>query len=310
MPTSPRCKRWCFTLNNYTFDEHTSIKDVFSSLSCDYLVIGKEVAPTTGTPHLQGFIIFNAPVTLPYLRRNLSQRAHFEPARGPSCVAAEYCKKDGDFEEFGAVPTVSGQGRRSDLAQARERIDEFIRDNERAPTERELARLVPNCFIRFHKGLLRYARAVAPAPVIRREDAELRPWQDELAQELDDPADDRSIIFYVDEEGGSGKTWFQQWFISKFPEKTQILSVAKRDDLAFAIDETKNVFFFNVPRGQMEYIQYSVLESLKDRLVFSPKYESALKVLTKNAHVIVFSNEMPDESKLSHDRLIVRDPSS
>jgi len=41
---------------------------------------------------------------------------------------------------------------------------------------------------------------------------------------------------------------------------------------------------------------------LKDRFVFSPKYDSKTKWLSNQPHVVVFMNEHPDMTKLSHDR--------
>jgi len=93
-----------------------------------------------------------------------------------------------------------------------------------------------------------------------------------------------------------------RWALSKFPSKVQVLKIGKRDDLAYAIDETKRVFLFDVPREQMQYLQYSILEMLKDRMIFSPKYESGMKILPVSVQVIVFSNEQPNEEALTHDR--------
>ena len=83
----------------------------------------------------------------------------------------------------------------------------------------------------------------------------------------------------MDPEGGKGKSWFAAYWFGKHSLETQLLSVGKRDDLAHAVDETKRYFFFDVPRGGMEYFQYSILEQLKNRVVFAPKYESTTKIL-------------------------------
>ena len=117
---------------------------------------------------------------------------------------------------------------------------------------------------------------------------EIRPWQRELCEELEDDPDDRTIIFYSDPEGAQSKSWFTRWYHDKYGD-TQLLRVGKRDDLAHAIDPSKRVFFFDVPRGQLEYFQYNILEQLKDKFVFSPKYNSRNKVLEKVPHVVVFS---------------------
>jgi len=141
-------------------------------------------------------------------------------------------------------------------------------------------------------------------PVIR--EGEPRDWQRVLSDELDGPADDRSIIFYIDEIGETGKTWFQQWYFSAHQNSCQILGVGRSVDMAFAVDANKHVFLINVPRDGMQFFQYSIAEQLKDRMVFSTKYASEMKILAQNTHVIIFANEYPDESKLSADRIIIR----
>ena len=55
----------------------------------------------------------------------------------------------------------------------------------------------------------------------------------------------------------------------------------------------------------MEYFNYTVVEQLKDRVVFSPKYDSGTKVLTHNPHIVVFCNEMPDLTKMTFDRFAI-----
>jgi len=291
-----RSKRWVFTWNNYT--DATIV--ALSALECVYLVYGRETSPTTGTPHLQGFVIF----------RNARHRTaivaelgggHWERALGTSAQAAEYCKKDGDYVERGTFP--DSAGKRTDLEGIVSWIDEFIRDNGRAPSEREIAAEQPIALLkRLDVGKL--ARLRAPSPVLR--DGDLLDWQESLRLELEEEANDREIMFYVDEDGGKGKTYFQQWMVSKYPDRVQCLGVGKRDDMTFAVDSDKTVFFVNVPRGAMEFLQFTVLEQLKDRMVFSTKYQSVMKVLPKVPHVVVFTNEMPDMSKMSQDRYVIR----
>jgi len=116
--------------------------------------------------------------------------------------------------------------------------------------------------------------------------------------------DERTIRFYVDENGGSGKTWFQQYLFSKYPERVQLLQPGKYIDMAYTIDSAKDIFLINVPRLGMEFFaaNFRILESLKDRMVFSPKYTPQMKILMKIPHVVVFSNERPPRNALSRDR--------
>lgn len=290
-------RRWCFTLNNYTDEDKARL----DSLECVYLVYGFEVAPTTGTPHLQGFVIFSAGKRLTFLKNALTDRFHFEAARGTSQQAADYCKKDGNFVERGVFP--ASAGKRTDIDAILGWLDDFIHDNGRSPSAREVAKLQPKALLKY-RNFMELCRLKSPPIILRH--GEPRPWQSDLSDELIADADDRSILFYVDEEGGKGKTWFQQWFLTMHPDDVQLLGVGPRADMAFAIDSDKRVFLINVPRLGMEFLQYSILEQLKDRMVFSTKYVSEMKVLKTNVHVVVFCNEQPDMSKLSADRVIVR----
>lgn len=294
-------RRWCFTYNNYDAAVERLIVAFFEHEDVTYGIYGRELAPGTGTPHLQGFVVLRRPQRLSFLRNRLGNRGHYERTVSSSHDAAEYCKKDGDYVEVGQVPT--DQGRRRDLDEFLEWGTEFIQRRGRAPTSPEIARERPHEYLRYPRAINLFANRAPPA--VLREGVP-RGWQLELAEELDAPADDRRVIFYVDPEGGKGKSWFQQWYFTKNPEKTQILSIGKRDDLTYMINPLCSVFFFNIPRQGMQFLQYVVLEQLKDRLVHSHKYQSRIKVLMRNSHVVVFSNEAPPLDTMSEDRYDIR----
>lgn len=84
-----RSRRWTITLNNYTEEE----LDVLSSLNTVYMIYGRETAPTTGTPHIQGFCIFNHGVRRSTLEKKIP-RAHWEEARETTRKNIEYCMKE------------------------------------------------------------------------------------------------------------------------------------------------------------------------------------------------------------------------
>lgn len=90
-----RAKRWCYTINNPS--EEVLLED-----DCIYHVFGREVGEF-GTPHLQGFIIFKQSKRLTQLQR-LLPGGHYEVTRGSMQQASDYCKKDGDFVEYGELP--------------------------------------------------------------------------------------------------------------------------------------------------------------------------------------------------------------
>ena len=288
-------KRWCFTLNNYTQGEYDLLCDALEN--CKYGVVGKEIAET-GTPHLQGFCIFDTNRRLNAVRRYLGLRGHYEAARGTSEQASTYCKKGGDFREFGSLPNQGGK---------RNDISSFVRwvsdVDGRARSEREIMLEYPALYMRYRGSCLRMAELLAPTP--QQQPGELREWQRELECDLLDEPDDRSVRFVIDEEGGRGKSWFIRYMLTKYPDLTQRLSVGKRDDLAYAIDTSKRMMLFDVPRECMKYLQYSILEGLKDGFLFSGKYASSCKFFYHKVHVYVFCNEEPDYEKLSMDRFDV-----
>ena len=116
-----QAKRWVFTLNNYDEQEYSKIK----TWEAVYHVIGKEVGES-GTPHLQGFVIFAQPKRLTQLTA-LLRRAHWEVARGTPKQASDYCKKDGDFWEQGICPEAGVKRKFSDsLASWNESASRFI----------------------------------------------------------------------------------------------------------------------------------------------------------------------------------------
>lgn len=92
--SSRRYRSYVFTHNNY---ENTDLED---NLDCKYIIYGKEVAPTTNTPHLQGFVSFHTVKSFKQVAK-LLPGLHIEPAENPE-AAIEYCKKEGDWTERGS----------------------------------------------------------------------------------------------------------------------------------------------------------------------------------------------------------------
>lgn len=94
-----RSRGWCFTLNNWTLADVQFLGTVPSV----YLCYGKEIAPTTGTPHLQGYVQTKEAKTMLMMKRIMGDRYHLEARMGTIKQAVDYCKKDGDFTEHGKI---------------------------------------------------------------------------------------------------------------------------------------------------------------------------------------------------------------
>ena len=85
---------WCFTINNYTNDD---IHALFALPIGWKFVVGKEVAPTTGTKHLQGIVWNenNTKVDRKVIESMIGGRAHLEyPIQFENALG--YCLKDGN----------------------------------------------------------------------------------------------------------------------------------------------------------------------------------------------------------------------
>lgn len=279
-------KRWCFTINNYTpGDENT-----FSSLVCSYLILGKEVGEM-GTPHLQGFVIFKENKRLSGVKK-IHPKAHWEIAKGTSQQASDYCKKEGSFREEGTLPF---PGKRCD-------IEDIHNDIKLGLTDIEIAEKYPGQFSRYYKSFQYYRSllpTVYPIPLTYHP---LNAWQQKLNQYLSRDPSDRQICFVVDPDGNSGKSWFTLYYASLHPGKVQILKPGKKADMAYELRVDIRVLFMDCPRSRSELLDYEFLESLKDRLVFSGKYQSITKAFNKALHVVVFMNEWPNSEKLTSDR--------
>lgn len=95
MPSRER--GFVFTLNNYTEEEFLQLLETAQQHS-KYYIFGKEVAPTTGTPHIQGYIYWKSAKTISASRKLLPQRvANHEPAKGSPEQNYFYCSKEKNF---------------------------------------------------------------------------------------------------------------------------------------------------------------------------------------------------------------------
>tara|TARA_A100001035_G_C27761984_1_gene491700 strand:- start:106 stop:642 length:537 start_codon:yes stop_codon:yes gene_type:complete len=92
---------WVFTLNNYAEGEIPLCRrdSAFKWVSrwvhpnLAYIGFGREVASSTGTPHLQGMVVFTRSVGIRTLKK-LNERAHWQPMRGTFEEAQKYCSKE------------------------------------------------------------------------------------------------------------------------------------------------------------------------------------------------------------------------
>ena len=106
VPQTVRSRNWVFTWNNPTEAVETMLQ---AWALPKWIIYGREVAPTTGTPHLQGAFILPNAVRWNFLH-DLFPEMWLEPMRGKPSQAAEYCmKQDEDYFEQGERPLSRGE---------------------------------------------------------------------------------------------------------------------------------------------------------------------------------------------------------
>lgn len=132
-------KSWCFTINNYDEEEYSRLLRCLRD-STEYFIVGKEVGDA-GTPHIQGYCRMLRRYTLTSVRNTISERGHFEVARGSPRDNRVYCSKGGAYEEGGTCPgggQAKGKGKnrdelaiewRSAMEQGRAGLAQFADDN-------------------------------------------------------------------------------------------------------------------------------------------------------------------------------------
>lgn len=108
-------RSYCFTINNYSADDENKL----INFPCRYMIYGREIGEG-GTPHLQGYVEFDAPKRMGAVSKMLP-RAHLEKRRGTRDQARDYCMKEHDFSEQGNW-AAGGQGARTDLHEVMGRI--------------------------------------------------------------------------------------------------------------------------------------------------------------------------------------------
>ena len=107
---STQVKRFCFTLCNYTSQDISNAK----ALECKFIIFGEEICPTTGTPHLQGYVEWLEKTTIKGSTKRLPH-ASFRVSKGTESHNQVYCSKDAKNVFSKGEPYE--QGKRNDLTE-------------------------------------------------------------------------------------------------------------------------------------------------------------------------------------------------
>lgn len=244
---NPSLRRACFTLNNYTEEEFTTL---LQKLQDHKYIIGKEVG-ARGTRHLQGYIELNGPKKFSTLQ-NILPRAHIEKCVANRASNVRYCMKDGDY------------------------VTNFPEDRKARILKKEYGDIV------------------------------WKPWQQNIIDILDGKPDSRTIHWVYERVGNVGKS-----FLCKYLCLTRdvILCDGKKDNIFNQVkafidehpDKDPSIILLDIPRSCKDFVNYGVIEQLKNGCIYSGKYEGG-QCLFENPHVIAFANTKPNMMEVSMDR--------
>lgn len=323
---SKQNRHYAWTLNNYTSEEVEAI----SQSTLRYIIYGKEIAPETGTPHLQGYLESIKPISIIALKKLPGfERMHFSARLGTRDQARDYCRKGTQSSEeflaesragtrginFGVNAEVfergdwqaGGQGSRSDKPKSEAKFREWHNELRENPNLQEFISNNPEAAFRYPNGVRMVFESIKQQHLQEQmavvfANFKPRNWQEELINELAKNPHPRKVIWYVDETGGKGKTHIANYLLSK--GDAAYFRGGRTADIAYRYNGER-VALFDFSRTNEEYTNYQAIECLKDGLIDSPKYTSVLKQFLV-PHVVCFSNFMPDRSKLSQDRWDIR----
>jgi len=111
-----KVRAYMLTVNNYTEEELDQMDLLMNDKRVKYAVYGKEIAPTTGTPHIHLYLYFTNPVSFKPLKKKFP-RARIDKCKGTPEQCRTYTTKENDFVEVGECPN---QGKRSDIDHIRD----------------------------------------------------------------------------------------------------------------------------------------------------------------------------------------------
>lgn len=201
----PLRNNFCFTYNNYTQDGENSLK-AWLVENTKYAVFGHEVAPTTGTPHLQGFFSLKKQSRTSTLQKkflDLAISLSLLYANGNAEQNLAYCTKadPNNYFEHGEIKK-TGQGKRSDL----EDVAQYIKEASR--TIEDVAENFPVQFIKYNRGLKDFKSVMDKKNIPEDRDVTVS-------------------IFYG--EGGTGKTNYAISLCKRFNISYYILSASDKN---------------------------------------------------------------------------------
>jgi len=136
---------------------------------------------------------------------------------------------------------------------------------------------------------------------------ELDPWMRSIISIFDKEVHPRRIHWLVDKMGGVGKSKFIKYCAVKYNclwttgGNVKDISNLCFNNIDYLECTEKAICLFDIPKCNKGHVSYNVLEMLKNGMMTNTKYECK-NLIFNSPHVFIFSNSLPDTSKMSLDR--------
>lgn len=319
---------FAWTLHDPSDEQIMKIKESVGKRGITYICFGRETCPTTGRPHLQGYLQSNQKEYARFKKQFDANELHIEralAASGPSetellgefskpYTAIGYCMKDGDFWEAGTkieFKEMKGQGHRTDLETVQSAVErgedyqKICQDNFRTAAK----------YHRFIKEQVQMRDEAKNFASFKEEYASstLLPWQKYIQDIVVDTPHKRNIYWIWESQGNMGKSWITNYLAAL--HGATIMTAGEKKRLTFIwINQLSRIAIFDLSRTNASSTTfdptkhlngiYSLAEDLKNGRVINT-FQEPKTVFFKIPHVIFFTNFEPDYNKWSDDRYSV-----
>jgi len=135
-----------------------------------------------------------------------------------------------------------------------------------------------------------------------------RPWQQDAIKRLSEPANTRTIHWYWSEKGNIGKSTLANHLIDYMRGRS--IGGLSAANIYYHLCRIRqglkhnDILVYDLARDDGNKLSYRALEKIKDRNLFSTKYE-CMDFKVPVMHIIVFANMPPMLEKLTADRWVI-----
>lgn len=263
-----------------------------------FLVVGEEYGDIANKRHYQIYAEFNKQMYNKGLRTLFGvvegEVFHHENRRGTATQAAEYCMKDGNYNVYGEPKKKDQSAMRTLFNSVKEGKTniELLEENPDVALDRNSIKFMRESIEEDNNEKRKRLMIEKWGPV------ELYPHQEFIKSEFLNQ-DDREILWVYDQVGNTGKSVLAMHLLAVL-ESVIYLQNGKSSDLAHIYNGQEHVVF-DLTRSTESRINYTIIEQMKNGLVYSPKYQSKMKY-SMGVKILILANHLPNFEAMSKDR--------